>query len=121
MLGDTAIAVHPDDERYKHLHGKFAIHPFLGRRIPIITDAITVDMSFGTGAVKITPAHDPNDFECGMRNGLEFISLMNDDGTYNENAGEYKVSFNDFRIGQARRGAYEGLTDLLGHEALPHS
>ena len=92
MLGDTAVAVHPDDPRYKHLHGKFVIHPFNGRRIPIITDSITVDMEFGTGAVKITPAHDPNDFECGQRNNLEFISLMNDDGTYNENAGEYKVS-----------------------------
>ncbi|RXK38345.1 valine-tRNA ligase [Tremella mesenterica] len=90
MLGDTAIAVHPDDPRYKHLHGKFAVHPFIPRRIPIITDAITVDMEFGTGAVKITPAHDPNDFECAQRNGLEFISLMNDDGTYNENAGPYK-------------------------------
>ncbi|ORX39758.1 valine-tRNA ligase [Kockovaella imperatae] len=90
MLGDTAIAVHPDDPRYTHLHGKYAIHPFIKRRIPIVTDAITVDMEFGTGAVKITPAHDPNDFECGMRNNLEFISLMNDDGTYNENAGEYK-------------------------------
>jgi valyl-tRNA synthetase len=93
MLGDTAIAVHPDDPRYTHLHGKFAVHPFNNRRIPIITDAITVDMEFGTGAVKITPAHDPNDFECGKRNNLEFISLMNDDGTYNENAGEYKVSY----------------------------
>lgn len=92
MLGDTAIAVHPDDERYKHLHGKFAVHPFLDRRIPIITDPITVDMAFGTGAVKITPAHDPNDFECAVRNNLEFISLMNDDGTYNENAGPYNVS-----------------------------
>ena len=92
MLGDTAVAVHPKDPRYTHLHGKFVIHPFNGRRIPIITDAITVDMEFGTGAVKITPAHDPNDFECGKRNNLEFISLMNDDGTYNENAGQYKVS-----------------------------
>jgi valyl-tRNA synthetase len=91
LLGDTAVAVHPDDPRYTHLHGKFVIHPFNGRRIPIITDAITVDMEFGTGAVKITPAHDPNDFECGQRNNLEFINLMNDDGTYNENAGEYKV------------------------------
>lgn len=91
MLGDTAVAVHPDDPRYTHLHGKFVIHPFNNRRIPIITDAITVDMEFGTGAVKITPAHDPNDFECGQRNNLEFISLMNDDGTYNENAGEFQV------------------------------
>ncbi|KPV78503.1 uncharacterized protein RHOBADRAFT_23546 [Rhodotorula graminis WP1] len=87
ILGDTAIAVHPDDERYKHLHGKFAIHPFLGRRIPIITDSIAVDMSFGTGAVKMTPAHDPNDYEVGMRHQLEFINILNDDGTLNSNAG----------------------------------
>ena len=93
MLGDTAIAVHPDDDRYKHLHGRFAIHPFLDRRIPIVTDAITVDMEFGTGAVKITPAHDPNDYECAMRNKLDIISLMNDDGTYNGNAGEFKVRY----------------------------
>ncbi|KAL1411261.1 valine--tRNA ligase [Vanrija albida] len=90
MLGDTAVAVHPDDERYKHLHGKFVIHPFNGRRIPIVTDGITVDPEFGTGAVKITPAHDPNDFECAQRNNLEFISLMNDDGTYNENAAPFQ-------------------------------
>ncbi|GAA5995048.1 valine--tRNA ligase [Rhodotorula paludigena] len=87
ILGDTAIAVHPDDERYKHLHGKFALHPFLDRRLPIITDAIAVDMSFGTGAVKMTPAHDPNDYEVGMRNKLEFINILNDDGTLNANAG----------------------------------
>jgi valyl-tRNA synthetase len=89
MLGDTAVAVHPEDPRYKHLHGKFVVHPFNGRRIPIVTDAITVDMEFGTGAVKITPAHDPNDFECAVRNNLEFISLMNDDGTYNDNAAPF--------------------------------
>ncbi|KZT30278.1 hypothetical protein NEOLEDRAFT_1174574 [Neolentinus lepideus HHB14362 ss-1] len=87
MLGDTAIAVHPDDSRYKHLHGKFAVHPFLDRRIPIITDSIVVDMAFGTGAVKITPAHDPNDYEVGKRHDLEFINILNDDGTFNANAG----------------------------------
>jgi valyl-tRNA synthetase len=89
MLGDTAIAVHPDDPRYTHLHGKFALHPFLDRRIPIITDAVAVDMTFGTGAVKITPAHDPNDYEVGVRHGLEFINILNDDGTFNANAGPY--------------------------------
>lgn len=89
MLGDTAIAVHPDDPRYTHLHGKFAKHPFVNRRIPIVCDPITVDMAFGTGAVKITPAHDANDYECGKRHNLEFINLLNDDGTYNENAGPY--------------------------------
>ena len=76
MLGDTAVAVHPDDPRYKHLHGKYVIHPINGRRIPIITDPILVDMNFGTGAVKITPAHDPNDFECGNRHHLEFINVI---------------------------------------------
>ncbi|PFH46539.1 hypothetical protein AMATHDRAFT_69603 [Amanita thiersii Skay4041] len=91
MLGDTAIAVHPDDPRYKHLHGKFAVHPFLDRRIPIVTDSIIVDMEFGTGAVKITPAHDPNDYEVGMRHNLEFINILNDDGTLNDNVGsEFK-------------------------------
>ncbi|RDB22412.1 Valine--tRNA ligase [Hypsizygus marmoreus] len=88
MLGDTAIAVHPDDPRYTHLHGKFAVHPFLRRRLPIVTDAIAVDMEFGTGAVKITPAHDQNDYEVGVRHGLEFVNILNDDGTFNANAGE---------------------------------
>ncbi|KZT01902.1 uncharacterized protein LAESUDRAFT_763338 [Laetiporus sulphureus 93-53] len=88
MLGDTAIAVHPDDARYKHLHGKFVIHPFLDRRLPIITDSIIVDMEFGTGAVKITPAHDPNDYEVGVRHNLSFINILNDDGTLNANAGK---------------------------------
>ncbi|KAG2218972.1 hypothetical protein INT45_008396 [Circinella minor] len=91
MLGDTAIAVHPEDPRYKHLHGKFAVHPFIPeRRIPIVTDDIAVDMEFGTGAVKITPAHDFNDYEVGKRHNLEFINIMNDDGTFNDNAGPYK-------------------------------
>ncbi|KAJ1927587.1 valine--tRNA ligase [Tieghemiomyces parasiticus] len=88
MLGDTAIAVHPDDARYTHLHGKFVRHPFVAdRRIPIITDAEIVDMEFGTGAVKITPAHDLNDYEVGKRHNLDFINILNDDGTFNENAG----------------------------------
>jgi valyl-tRNA synthetase len=96
MLGDTAIAVHPDDSRYKHLHGKFARHPFVDRLIPIVADAEAVDMEFGTGAVKITPAHDPNDYEVGMRHKLQFINIMNDDGTFNENAGETFVGMKRF-------------------------
>jgi valyl-tRNA synthetase len=69
------------------------VHPFIGRRIPIITDNIIVDMAFGTGAVKITPAHDPNDYEVGVRHKLEFINILNDDGTLNGNVGEkFKVS-----------------------------
>ena len=66
MLGDTAVAVHPEDPRYTHLHGKFLVHPFVSRRIPIICDAVLVDMAFGTGAVKVTPAHDANDFLTGQ-------------------------------------------------------
>ncbi|KAF5096989.1 hypothetical protein D0Z00_002576 [Geotrichum galactomycetum] len=89
LFGDTGVAVHPDDARYKHLHGKFVIHPFLDRKIPIITDSEAVDMEFGTGAVKITPAHDPNDYNTGKRQNLEFINILNDDGTFNENAGSY--------------------------------
>eukprot|EP01102_Stenamoeba_stenopodia_P012148 TRINITY_DN379_c0_g1_i2.p1 TRINITY_DN379_c0_g1~~TRINITY_DN379_c0_g1_i2.p1 ORF type:complete len:1044 (-),score=309.33 TRINITY_DN379_c0_g1_i2:162-3293(-) len=90
MLGDTAIAINSKDERYKHLHGKHVVHPFCNRNIPIITDDELVDMSFGTGAVKVTPAHDPNDFKCGKRNNLQFITIFNDDGTINENGGEFK-------------------------------
>jgi valyl-tRNA synthetase len=71
MLGDVAVAVHPDDPRYKHLHGKELEHPFVkDRRMIVITDPVLVDMNFGTGAVKITPAHDPNDYECGKRHSL---------------------------------------------------
>ena len=89
MLGDTGVAVHPDDPRYKHLHGKYVIHPFNKRRIPIVTDPILVDMSFGTGAVKITPAHDANDYECGKRNNLEFITMLTPDGAINENGAPF--------------------------------
>ncbi len=88
MLGDTAVAVHPEDERYKHLIGKNVILPIVGREIPIVGDDY-VDMEFGSGAVKITPAHDPNDFELGNRHNLERILVMNEDGTMNSNAGVY--------------------------------
>ncbi len=89
MLGDTAVAVHPDDPRYTHLHGKMLVHPFVARKVPIITDAILVDPKFGTGAVKVTPAHDFNDFATGKRHNLPEISVMNLDGTMNEEAGEF--------------------------------
>lgn len=88
MLGDTAIAVHPEDERYKDVIGKTAILPIVGREIPIIADDY-VDRTFGSGAVKITPAHDPNDFEMGNRHHLDRILVMDESGTMNENAGEY--------------------------------
>jgi valyl-tRNA synthetase len=88
MLGDTAIAVHPSDVRYKHLHGKFVIHPFQDRKIPIIADEYP-DPLFGTGAVKITPAHDANDFMVGQRNKLESINIFTDDGKINELGGQF--------------------------------
>lgn len=89
MLGDSGIAVNPKDERYAHLVGKTAILPIVGREIPIVADDY-VDMEFGTGVVKMTPAHDPNDFEVGNRHNLERIIVMNEDGTMNENAGKYQ-------------------------------
>ncbi|MFP7278357.1 valine--tRNA ligase [Exiguobacterium indicum] len=89
MLGDTAIAVNPKDERYAHLVGKTITLPIVGREIPIVADDY-VDMEFGTGVVKITPAHDPNDFEVGNRHELPRVLVMNEDGTMNENAGKYE-------------------------------
>jgi valyl-tRNA synthetase len=110
MLGDTGIAVHPKDERYKHLVGKTAIHPFIeGRKLPIIADDY-VDMEFGTGAVKLTPAHDPNDFTLGQRHGLEFINILTDDGLMNENSGPYK--------GQKRFDVRYSIQDALKEKGL---
>ena len=88
IMGDTAIAVHPDDPRYAHLEGKYAIVPVLGRVIPIIRDSY-VDMEFGTGALKVTPAHDANDYEIGKRHDLEVIDVFNDDGTMSPDATVY--------------------------------
>ena len=89
MLGDTAVAVHPDDERYKDLVGKKLLLPLVNKAIPVIADTY-VEMDFGTGAVKITPAHDPNDFEVGLRHGLEVITVIDQDGRMNEKAGRYQ-------------------------------
>ena len=88
MMGDTGVAVHPDDERYKHLVGKTCILPLMDREIPIVADEY-VEMDFGTGCVKMTPAHDPNDFEVGLRHNLDTIKVIADDGTINENGGRY--------------------------------
>lgn len=91
MLGDVAVAVHPDDSRYKKFHGKKLIHPIIpDREVVVITDDVLVDMNFGTGAVKITPAHDPNDFECGQRHNLPQINVLDDYGLINENGGKYE-------------------------------
>ena len=88
MLGDTAVAIHPEDERYAHLIGKSVMLPLMDRVIPVVTDTY-VDREFGTGVVKITPAHDPNDFEVGNRHDLPVINVMNDDATINENGGRF--------------------------------
>ncbi|KAL7019835.1 hypothetical protein ACKWTF_011271 [Chironomus riparius] len=107
MLGDTAVAVHPNDERYKHLHGKFVKHPFADRRLPIILDDF-VDINFGTGAVKITPAHDPNDYECGKRHNLPFITIFSDDGYIVGDYGE----FTGMKRFDARKAVLNKLRDL---------
>lgn len=110
MLGDTAVAVHPDDPRYTHLHGKMLIHPFVDRKIPIVTDGTLVDMSFGTGAVKVTPAHDPNDYLCGKRNNLDFIVIFTLDGKVAENGGEFAGMMRyDARIAMEKRLEELGL------------
>ena len=111
MLGDTAVVVHPDDERYAALIGKFAILPPLGRRLPIIADE-SVDKNFGTGAVKVTPAHDPTDYELGMKHNLPFINIMNLDATINENGGKY--------AGMDRYAARKQLVEDLEREGLIH-
>ena len=89
MLADTAVAVHPGDERYQHLIGKTVTIPLNGREVPIIADALLVDKELGTGAVKVTPAHDPNDYACGLRHKLPQINILNPDGTINANGGAY--------------------------------
>ncbi len=107
MFGDTAVAVNPDDERYKSVVGKELLLPLTDRRIPIITDRF-VDMAFGTGMVKITPAHDPNDFECGKRHGLDAINLLNPDGTLNENVPE---KYRGMKAEEARALVVEDLKE----------
>jgi valyl-tRNA synthetase len=134
MLGDTAVAVHPDDPRYTHVHGKLLIHPFNGRKIPVICDAELVDMSFGTGAgkyfpfttfrrliahtrltfilfqsVKITPAHDPNDFATGKRHDLEFVNMLTEDGLVNDEGGD---RFKGMKRFTARKAVIEALETL---------
>ncbi|XP_058116915.1 valine--tRNA ligase [Anopheles ziemanni] len=106
MLGDTAVAVHPKDERYKHLHGQFVQHPFCDRKLPIVCDEF-VEMGFGTGAVKITPAHDPNDYEVGKRHNLPFITIFTDDGII---TGDYGV-FTGMKRFDARKAVLSALQE----------
>ncbi|MGB3768399.1 MAG: valine--tRNA ligase [Phormidesmis sp.] len=120
MLGDTAVAVNPNDDRYRHLIGQMLTLPLVGREIPIIGDEF-VDMEFGTGCVKVTPAHDPNDFEMGKRHDLPVINILNKDGTLNENAGEEFDGIDRF---QAREWVVEKMRSQgwLGEiEAYKHS
>lgn len=105
MLGDTAVAVHPEDTRYQHLIGKTAILPILGRELPIISDAY-VDLEFGTGALKVTPAHDPNDYDIGQRHDLEQVNILNADGSLNENAG---AKYQDMDRFECRKALVEDL------------
>ena len=107
LLGDTAVAVNPEDKRYQNLIGKYVKVPFVNREIPIVGDS-HVDMSFGTGCVKVTPAHDPNDFQIGKRNNLKQINIMNKDGTLNNNAGKFE-NLDRF---QARKQIIQELDDI---------
>ncbi|MDP9148636.1 MAG: valine--tRNA ligase, partial [Myxococcota bacterium] len=118
MLGDTAIAVHPNDPRYAAMHGRRVRHPFVERTLPIITDAVLVDPKFGTGAVKVTPAHDFNDFATGRRHGLDEINILNEDGTLNANAGP----FAGLDRKEARRAVKKALEESgLARGAKPHT
>lgn len=119
MLGDTAVAVNPKDERYANMKGKTLILPIVNKEIPIVFDDY-VELEFGTGAVKITPAHDPNDFEVGLRHKLDVIRVIADDGTMNENAGKYK----GFTALECRKRIVEELKEigaLVKIEPLHHS
>jgi valyl-tRNA synthetase len=119
MLGDTAIAVHPEDERYQELIGKKVILPLVNKEIPIIADTY-VDQEFGTGVVKITPAHDPNDFEVGNRHDLPRVNVMNDDGTMNDLAGKY-AGMDRFAARKAIVKDLEAIGRLLKIEKMIHS
>ena len=107
MLGDSAVAINPNDERYTHLKGKTLILPLVNKEIPIVFDDY-VDKEFGTGCVKITPCHDPNDFEVGLRHNLEQIRVFNDDGTINELGGKYQ----GLTTKEARKQIVEDLKEL---------
>ncbi|KAG2185627.1 hypothetical protein INT44_002420 [Umbelopsis vinacea] len=110
MLGDCAVAIHPEDARYKSLHGKSVIHPLTKKKIPIICDPQLVDMEFGTGVVKITPAHDQNDYECGRRHGLPIVSIFDKSGRLNEKCGVKELEGID-RF-EARKYVVEKLQEL---------
>eukprot|EP00727_Mastigamoeba_balamuthi_P002010 m51a1_g11806 putative valine--trna ligase (1185) ;mRNA; f:346372-351255 len=118
MLVDAAVAIHPEDPRYKHLHGKRVVHPFNGQTIPIILDAVLVDPKFGTGCVKVTPAHDPNDYETAQRHGLPLVSMFTPEGLLNDRCGRFEgLKRFDARI--AVRDALKELGLLRGTSPNP--
>ena len=110
MLGDSAVAVHPGDDRYRHLIGRQVQHPLLDRRFPVIADEVLVDPAFGTGAVKVTPAHDANDFATGERHALERINILNEDGTISSHGGPF--------AGQDRFAARKAVLAALAEKGL---
>ena len=119
MLGDTAVAVHPEDERYRSMIGKNCILPLVNREIPVIADEY-VEREFGTGVVKITPAHDPNDFEVGLRHGLDVVDILTDDARINEKGGPYAGMTRE----EARRIIVADLKEegfLVKEESLRHN
>ncbi|MFL5330757.1 MAG: valine--tRNA ligase [Gemmataceae bacterium] len=120
MLGDTAVAVHPSDPRYKNLIGKKVLVPLVNREIPIIADGLLADPEKGTGAVKVTPAHDPNDYACGLRHKLPMINILNPDGTINENGGKY-AGLDRYQAREAVIADMEALSLFEGREdrAIP--
>ncbi len=119
MLGDTAVAVHPDDERYKHLVGKYLVLPIVGRRIPVIADDY-VDPSFGSGAVKITPAHDPNDFEMASRHDLAQVVVIDMEGNMSESTGKY-AGMNRYECRELLLEDLKSTGDLVAVEDYTHS
>ena len=119
MLGDTAVAIHPEDERYAHLIGKSVMLPIMNRVIPVVTDTY-VDREFGTGVVKITPAHDPNDFEVGKRHNLPIINVMNDDATINANGGKF-VGMDRYEARKAIVAELDGMGLLVKIEDHAHN
>lgn len=119
ILGDTAIAIHPEDERYKHLHGKKAIVPLVNRPVPIVLDDY-VDREFGTGCLKVTPAHDINDYEIGIRHNLKTIDVLNDDGTISE-AGELYIGEDRFAVRKTIQKDLDAAGHLVEVKDYPHS
>ena len=111
MLGDTAVCVHPSDERYQHLIGKHCVLPLMDRKIPIIADGLLAKKELGTGCVKVTPGHDPKDYACGLRNNLPMINILTPDGKINENGGSYKGLSKEGGPQEGRRGSRRARPD----------